>query len=82
MNGCQQIVFPRQAKVTKDSGFALRKLAEYECGIVHDISNVMYASDNAFMGEIGYGGMGRAEEQRGDMIGQDSIDLLRHAFIE
>ena len=82
VNGCQQVVFPRQAKVAEDSGFALRKLAEKECGIVHDISNVMHTFGNAFMGEIGYGGMGGAEEQRGDMISQDSIDFLRHTFIK
>ena len=50
--------------------------------VVHHVADVVDAGGDPLAGEIGDRGLGRAQQERAQMIGQHAVDLFRHAAVE
>ncbi len=57
-------------------------IAKQQRGIQHHIPHQLHAVGDAFPGQVGARRLGRTQQQRGNVIREHPVDLLRHAAVE
>ena len=81
MDGCHRVRDLDDSEAFQHLRAARSGGGEQGC-IVHHIADVMDSLRNTLAPEIGDRGLGRAQQQGTDMIGQYPIDLLGHPPVE
>lgn len=72
----------RKIKSLENIRLRARAIDSCQRCIMHDIADGVDTCGNTFLGEIVYRGLCRTQQERAEVIGDDSIDFFRHAFVE
>ena len=79
----RQVVRPGFELVARQRLRAGRRARSVQAQRVHhDIANHVHTLTNSFLRELLSRDLGRREQPRGQMIGQDAVDLFGHAPVE
>ena len=78
----EDIAARRQAEPLQQPAAVAGKLHELQRRVIHHVARAVYAVGDPFAAQVIDRGVGRREQQAGDVVGENAVGLLRHRPVE